>query len=102
MPGGARKLVDNVTVPGDAKPREPVDDGVYCSLRGALAIGVLDPQQHLSATAACIEPVEQRRSRAADMQEARRGGGKPGDDGFGHCEGVIVLRRFLWRGPCTI
>jgi hypothetical protein len=42
----------------------------------ALAVGVLDAQQELAAGVAGVEPVEQRRARAADMQEAGGRGGK--------------------------
>src|SRR5262249_27327355 len=81
---GARELVDGLTVPIQAEPGEPIEEGLDRSLRGALAVGVLDPQQHLPAAPAGIEPVEQRGARAPDMQKARWRRSKPGDDGFGH------------------
>ena len=46
----------------------------------ALAVGVLDAQEERSAEPAGVEPVEQGRARAADVQEAGRGGREAGDD----------------------
>ena len=82
--GGAGELVDDLAVPVDAEPGEPVEDGVDRRLGGALTVGVLDPQQHLAAAAARIEPVEQRGAPAADMQKAGRRRRKTGDDLLGH------------------
>ena len=65
-------LIDHVTVPIEPEPRQSVDDGVDGRCRGALAVRVLDPQQHLAAAPPRIEPVEQRRPGAADMQKPRR------------------------------
>ena len=84
MTGRPGELVDGVAVPFDPEPGQPVEDGVDRRPGGALAVGVLDPQQHLSAKAAGIEPIEQRRAASADMQEAGRGGREAGDDGLGH------------------
>ena len=86
----ARELVDRVAVPLDAEPGEPVEDGGDRRLGRALAVGVLDPQQHLAAAPAGIEPVEQRGARSADMQEAGGRGGKAGDDGVGHAGGEFA------------
>jgi hypothetical protein len=46
---GARELVDRVAVPIEAEPFEALHDGVDGRVRGALAVGVLDAQQHLAA-----------------------------------------------------
>ncbi len=80
VPRGAGELINHLAVPADAEPIEPVEDGVDGGLGRALAVGVLDAQQHLAAAAAGVEPVEQRRPRPADMQEAGRRGRKAGDD----------------------
>ena len=77
---GAAELVDDVAVPIELQPFQPVQDGVDRLLGGALAVGVLDPEQHLAAAAAGIEPVEQRGAGASDMEEAGRRGGEAGDD----------------------
>src|SRR5260221_9317739 len=91
---GARELVDGLAVPIQAEPGESIEDGLDRSLRGALAVGVLDPQQHLPAAPAGIEPVEQRGARPPDMQKARWRTSKPRDDGPGHVGGP--LGRFAW------
>ncbi len=70
--GSAGELIDRVAVPFDAEPGQPVEDGVDRGLGRTLAVGVLDPQQHLAAAAAGIKPIEQRGARAADVQEAGR------------------------------
>src|SRR4029077_13016764 len=70
VPLRLRKLVDGVAVPFDAKPVKPIEDGIDGGLGGALAIGILDAQQHFSATAARVKPIEQSGARPADMQEA--------------------------------
>ena len=64
----------------EPEPVQAVEDRVDRRLGRALAVGVLDPQQHLAAAAARVEPVEQRGAGAADMEEAGRGGSKAGDD----------------------
>ena len=84
MPCGAAELVDDVAVPIELEPFQAVEDGCDRGFGGALAIGVLDPQQHLAAAAACIEPVEQCGAGAADMEEAGRRGGEARDDGISH------------------
>src|SRR3974390_1724423 len=89
MAGGARELEYDLAVPGQSEPGEAVDDGGDGCGSRALAVGVLDSQQHLAAAVACIEPVEQRRSGSADMEEAGRGRRKTGNDGLTH------------RRPCT-
>ena len=81
VPLGAGELVDDVAVPVEAEPAQPVEDRVDRRLGRALAVGVLDAQQHLAAEAAGIEPVEQGRARAADMEEAGGRGREAGDDG---------------------
>ena len=50
------------------------------SVGRARLVGILDAQQELAAVVAREQPVEQRRARAADVQESGRGGGEAGDD----------------------
>src|SRR5262245_4148422 len=61
-----------------------MEDGVNRGLRGPLAVGVLDPQQHFSTAPAGVKPVEQGGARSPDMQEARGRGSKAGDNSFVH------------------
>ena len=67
---GAGELVHGLAVPGQPQPGEPVEDRGNRRVGGALAVGVLDPEQHPAAGVAGIEPVEERRARPADMEEA--------------------------------
>src|SRR5262249_18656139 len=87
MPRGAGELRDRFAVPRDAEPSEPVQDRVDGGLGRALAVGVLDAQEHLAAAPARIEPIEQRGARTTDVQKAGRGGRKARDDGFTHVGG---------------
>jgi hypothetical protein len=84
VPLDARELVDDVAIPLQAEPVEPVDDRVDGVRSRALAVGVLDAQQHPPAEAPRIEPVEQGRARAADVQKTGRGWCETRDDVVGH------------------
>ena len=77
---GALKLADRLAVPVEPEPFEPVENRVDRRLRRAFAVGVLDAQQERAAEMLGVEPVEQRRPRAADMQEAGRRRREAGDD----------------------
>ena len=77
---GALELADRLAVPIEPEPFEPVENRLDRRLRRPFAVGVLDAQQELAAEALGVEPVEQRRARAADMQEAGRRGREAGDD----------------------
>ena len=76
MARGARELIDGVAVPIEPEPGEPVEDRGDRGVGGTFAVGVLDAQQHLPAGVAGIEPVEQRRAAAADMQKSGGEGAK--------------------------
>src|SRR5262249_21895594 len=101
VPRRAGELVDGFAVPSDAEPAEPVQDRVDRGLRGALAVGVLDAQQHLAAASPRVEPVEQRGAGASDVEEAGRGGGKARDDGFSHASRRSNLRWWRAGRPST-
>ena len=79
----AGELVDDLAVPIEFEPAQAVEDRLDRLRRRALAVGVLDAQQELAADVLGVEPVEQRRARPADMQEAGGRGRETGDDG-GH------------------
>jgi hypothetical protein len=85
--GGAAELVDDVAVPIELQPFQPVEDRGNGRLGRALAVGILDPQQHLAAGLLGIEPVEQRGTGSPDVEEAGGRGGKACDDGRGHLPG---------------
>ena len=83
VPVGVVRLVGLVPVPIECKPAQAVENGLYGLVGGALAVGILDPQQELPAVMLREEVVEERRARPADMQEAGGRGGKAGNDGHG-------------------
>ena len=94
----AGKLIERLAVPIELEPFEAVEDGRDRGLGGALAIGILDPQQHLAAGVAGVEPVEQRRARTADVQIAGGRGRKARDDGLGH----VAVSCYLAEGSGVI
>ncbi len=84
--GGTGELIDRITVPGDAEPLQAIENGGNCRVRGALAVGILDPQQHFAPAPARVEPVEQRRTGAPDVEKSGRRRRKTGDDRLGHVQ----------------
>src|SRR5690606_18012023 len=90
---GTGELRHGLAVPGEAEPGKAVQNGRRGRFRRALAVGILDAQQHLAAGMLGIEPVEQRSARAAYMQVTGRGGGKTGD----HCLRHESLAAERWR-----
>ena len=72
------RLVIFVAVPIEAEPAHPVEDRVDRLLGRAGLVGVLDAQQEFAAVVAGEQPVEQRRARAADVQEAGRARARSG------------------------
>src|SRR5262245_3455563 len=95
VPRGALRLVNNLPIPIEAKPSKPVENGCDCRLRRALAVGVLDPQQHFAARMTGIEPIEERRAGTANMQKSGRRRGKTSDDlgWHGRCPSLQALYR---------
>ncbi len=82
VPRRARKLVHRLAVPVQPQPRHAVQNGGDGLRRGALAVGVFDAQQELSAGLLGIEPVEQRRAGSSDVKIAGGRGRKPQDRSF--------------------
>ena len=89
---GARILINGIAVPIYPEPSQAIQNGVDRRLGGALAVGVLDPQQHGAAAPARVEPIEQRGARATDVQEAGGRRRETGDDGRGHIGGEYPAR----------
>ena len=85
---GALELADRFAVPFEPEPVQAVENRVHRGRGRALAVGVLDAQQELAAESLGVEPVEQGRPRAADMEKTGRGRRKTGDD-IGHGAGSI-------------
>ena len=93
-------LVDRTLVVVQAKPVHRLQDGVDRGLGAALAVGVLDPQDELTALAARLQPAIQRGARAADVEVAGRGRGEAGADGHGDAgSGVRRILACSRRGP---
>ena len=76
VPPRHRKLVDNLALPIEFEPFQPVDDGIDGRLRGSRAIRVLDAEQKLAACVMRVQPIEQRGAGAANVQKACRRGCK--------------------------
>src|SRR5258706_2661134 len=74
----ALHLEEGPLVPVEAEPLHALEDRVDRLLGRALEVGVLDAQDEFSAVPARIGPAEQRRARAADVQEAGRAGREAG------------------------
>ena len=81
---GPVELVDDLAIPIEPEPFQPVQNGVDGFPGRSLPVGVLDAQQHLAAAPARVKPVEQRRAGSSDVEKACRRGSKAGDDGIGH------------------
>ena len=73
-------LEDRLFVGGQAQPLHALEDGLHGRVGRALAVGVLDAQQVAAAVAARIQPGEQRRAGAADMEVAGGAGGEASGD----------------------
>ncbi len=89
---GALRLVDDVAVPIEAEPAQPVEDRVDGGRRRAFAVGILDPQQHGAAVPPRVKPVEQGRPGASDVEETRRRRREARDHGLWHDDSQILER----------
>ena len=69
-------LVDDVSVPLEAKPLESVEDRAGAFVRAAGSVRVFDPEKELAAVVFDVEPVEERRARATDVEVAGGAGGE--------------------------
>ena len=75
------RLVVRPVVVLEPEPLHALEDHLHGLGRGALEVGVLDAQDELAAHAPGIQPAEQRRAHAADVQQAGGAGSETGDDG---------------------
>ena len=83
VPVHALRLVERPLVVVEAEPLHAVEDRLHRLGRGALAVGVLDAQDERAAVTARVQPAEQRRAHAADVQHAGGTRGEAGADGHG-------------------
>src|SRR6185369_7221252 len=81
MAAGAGELEDGLAIPVEAEPAQAFENGLDRRFGGALPVGVLDAQAEGAAVMTGIEPVEQGRAGATDMQVASGRGGEAGNDG---------------------
>ena len=88
VPVHAPRLVERALVVAQPQPLHAVQDHLRRFVGGALAVGVLDAQDELAAMTARIQPGEQRRAHAADVQQTGRTRRKAGTDGHGGIVGI--------------
>src|SRR6202034_151920 len=82
----------------EAQPGHAVEDHAHRLIRRALAVGVLDAQDEFPAHAARVQPAEERRTHAADVQHSGRTRSKTRDDSHRTLSGTAALgRRVLER-----
>src|SRR5438874_4892752 len=77
------RLVVRPLVRVEPEPGHALENNPHRLRGGALAVGVLDPQDEPAARAPCVQPAEQRRARAADVQQPGGTGRKARDDRHG-------------------
>ena len=80
-------------IPVDAEPLERLENGVHILLPGPFDVGVLEAQHEAAFHASRVEPVEDRRAGAAQVQVAGRARWEAGDD-LGHAVHLIA-----WKAP---
>ena len=74
-------------VPVEAQPAQAFEDGLHAGVGIALDVGVVKAQDHRPAVVAGIEPVEDKRARAADVKKTGRRGRKSDARTRGHWGG---------------
>ena len=79
----ALRLIIRPFVVIESEPLHTRENDIDRFLRGARPVGVLDAQNEFAASAARIQPVEQRGTGAADVKITGRARWKTGDDGHG-------------------
>ncbi len=92
-------LVEHALVVVEPEPLHALEDRLHGLGRGALEVGVLYAQDEHAAAAARVQPAEQRRAHAADVQHASGARGESGADGHGAgaCDGRERAR--ILAGP---
>jgi hypothetical protein len=90
MPIGTGELEDRFGVPIESQPLQSVENGVDGGLGRTGAIRVFDTQKELSTVVSSEQPIEQRGTGAANMQEASGGGGETSDDGHNDPKNLMI------------
>jgi competence protein ComEC len=107
---GAGKLRDGITLPIKFQPFEAVEYGGDSGVIVALAVRILNAQQKTAVAASGVEPVEECRARAADMEVAGGGGGEAHDwrdlgrafQGLSHRTFFLFSTMQEWLSPCSM
>ncbi len=76
VPPRHRELVENLALPIEFEPFQPVDNGRNRRISGSRAVRILDPEQKLAAGVMRVQPIEQRGAGSANVQKAGRRGCK--------------------------
>ena len=62
-----RSLMHDLFVPLQSKPSQPLEDAAGALIGAARAVSILDAQQELAAVVLDEEPIEESRTRNADV-----------------------------------
>ena len=65
-------LKDDLLIPGQSQPLEPLEDRASALVGAARAVGILDSQQKDAVVFAHVQPVEERGAGTANMEKAGR------------------------------
>src|SRR2546430_1719563 len=87
-------LIDRAFIPLDPEPLQGTDNLLRVMLTRALDVGILDPEQHLSAVVPCVQQVKDGCARAAHVQVPGRRGRETEfhDGGHSTIEGPIMSK----------
>src|SRR5262249_582967 len=91
-----RSADDRPFIPVEAEPSHPFENALDHFVRRALGVGVLDAQDEDAAVTPREEPVEERRSRAADVKITGRGRSES-NAGSGHGRQMLARSTFALR-----
>ena len=74
VPRDVCALIDDAIVPEESEPLQSLEDRARARVGAASLVGILDAEKEFPSELAGIEPVEERGSRATDVQVSRRRG----------------------------
>jgi hypothetical protein len=84
-------LINDVAIPVQTKPFEALENRAGAVVSAARLVGILDSKQKLAAEFSRIEPVEECRARASDVEVPRWRGGES-ESGFGRdCQAAFPV-----------
>jgi hypothetical protein len=68
MPPDIRALINDVAIPLEPKPFQPLENRAGACVGASRLVSVLDAEQELAAELARVEPVVERSARSADVE----------------------------------